>query len=188
MLQITTVSAHLLHHLATWDLLLSVLMPCSGCLVKLPVCRAVKVNENNIQKSKTYTALALEHDPSLLDIFTTKVLLDNEVLLLQALDCDLLVFSAHTDTIPLLETMKHFEGMNKAVYEQHVDDAGKPVLGRIAWSVINDAYTCGVCNIEAPSTVAISCLLMAGKYLKVRYITVLMPEGSRLQLGHCGSW
>lgn len=123
------------------------------------------MNENNIQKSKTYTALALEHDPSLLDVFTTKMLLDNEVLLLQALECDLLVFSAHTDTVPLLDSIKNFEAMNKAVFEEHVDDDGKPVLGRLSWSVINDAYTCGVCNIEAPCVVAVAGLLMAGKIL-----------------------
>lgn len=143
-------------------------VPFDGCPIFTAWCFAVKVNENNIQKSKTYTALALEHDPSLLDIFTTKMLLDNEVLLLQALDCDLLIYSAHTDTVPLLETMKHFEGMNKAVYEEHVDANGKPVLARHAWSIINEAYTCGVCNIEAPSTVACASLLLAGNTLGVR--------------------
>lgn len=107
------------------------------------------------------------------------MLLDNEVLLLQALDCDLLVFSAHTDTVPLLETMKHFEGMNKAVYEEHVDDSGTPVLGRLAWSVINEAYTCGVCNIEAPCVVAIACLLMAGKTVGVRCIAYMICFSSR---------
>jgi hypothetical protein len=96
------------------------------------------------------------------------MLLDNEVLLLQALECDLLVFSAHTDTVPLLETMKDFEGMKKAVYEEHVDSSGKPVIGRLAWSIINDAYICGVCNIEDPSTVALASLLLAGKTLGVR--------------------
>ena len=95
------------------------------------------------------------------------MLLDNEVLLLQALDCDLLVFSAHTDTVPLLDSIKEFEGMNKAVNEEHVDAEGKPVLARIAWNVINDAYMCGVCNIEAPCNVAMACLLHAAKQLGV---------------------
>jgi hypothetical protein len=131
-------------------------------------CAAVKVNENNIQKSKTYTALALEHDPSLLELFTTKVLLDNEVLLMQALDCDLLVYSAHTDTVPLLNSMKRYDGIRKAVFEQHVDANGKPLLAKHAWSAICEAYTSGVCNIEPPSTVAAACLLLAAKALGVR--------------------
>ena len=45
---------------------------------------AVKVDENNIQKAKAYTALALEHQPSLIHAgFNTKMLLDTEVLLMQ---------------------------------------------------------------------------------------------------------
>jgi hypothetical protein len=133
------------------------------------------VNENNIQKAKIYTALALEHDPSLLDIFTTKMLLDNEVLLLQALECDLLVFSAHMDTVPLLESMKECEAMRKAVYEDNVDSSGKPAIGRLTWSIINEAYICGVCNIADPSTVAIASLLLAGKTLGVRCMPLCVP-------------
>jgi hypothetical protein len=49
---------------------------------------AAKVDENNVQKAKVYTALALEHDPSLMHAaFNTKALLDHEVLLLQARAC-----------------------------------------------------------------------------------------------------
>lgn len=127
----------------------------------------MKVNENNIQKSKFYTAFAINHDQSLVGTFTTKMLLDNEVLLLQALDCNLLTFAAHSDLPPILSDMKKCKLMRKAVFEDHVDGNGHPLLAQHAWSAVSDAYCCGAGNIEPPSTVAMACVFLAANFLKV---------------------
>lgn len=133
---------------------------------------AVKVNENNIQKSKFYTAFAINHDQSLVGTFTTKMLLDNEVLLLQALDCNLLTFSAHSDLPPILNNMKEHKAMRKAVFEDHVDSSKNPLLARHAWSAVSDAYCCGAANVEPPITVALACVFLAANFLKVRSETL----------------
>lgn len=128
---------------------------------------AVKVNENNIQKSKFYTAFAINHDQSLVGTFTTKMLLDNEVLLLQALDCNLLTFSAHSDLPPILHDMKKHKTMRKAVFEDNLDSNHKPLLAQHAWSAVCDAYCCGAGNVEPPCTIAIACVVLAANFLKV---------------------
>jgi hypothetical protein len=138
-----------------------------------PTFCAVKFNENNIQKAKAYTALALEHDPSLIDTFSTKVLLDHEVLLMQAFDCQLLIFSVHTELPTLLLDMKRIPALAKIVFEDKVGADGVPLLSSASWSVACDAHCCGACLLEPPFTVALACIIIGAKVLKV--IAMLMP-------------
>lgn len=95
------------------------------------------------------------------------MLLDNEVLLLQALDCNLLTFSAHSDLLPILHDMKKHKTMRKAVFEDNVDSNQNPVLAQHAWSAVCDAYCCGAGNVEPPCTIAIACVVLAANFLKV---------------------
>lgn len=123
------------------------------------------MDENNVQKAKVYTALALEHDPSLIHAaFNTKMLLDHEVLLMQAFACRMLLFSAHTDLAALLGDL-HAASVVPATATGGDGDAP---LSRRAWSVVCDAYCTRACLLEPPSTVALASLLLAAKVLEVR--------------------
>ena len=120
-----------------------------------------------MQKAKVYTALALEHDPSLLHAgFNTKMLLDHEVLLMQAFECRMLLFSAHTDLAALLHDLAA-SGAAAAAASGGGSDGDAP-LSRRAWSVVCDAYCTRACLLEPPSTVALACLVLAAKLLEVR--------------------
>jgi hypothetical protein len=124
----------------------------------------VKVEENNVQKAKVYTALALEHDPSLIHAgFNTKLLLDHEVLLMQAFNCHLLLFSAHTDLAGLLDNLKQ----SKTVPESAFTSSSSNELSPRAWNVVCDAYCTRICLMEPPSTIALASLLLAAKLLEV---------------------
>jgi hypothetical protein len=132
-------------------------------ITQIDICRlehAVKVDENNVQKAKVYTALALEHDPSLLHAaFTTKLLLDHEVLLMQAFNCHLLFFSAHTDLANLLDNFRRSQAISSS--------SSADELGVRAWNVVCDAYCTRICLMEPPSTIALAALVLAAKLLKV---------------------
>lgn len=130
---------------------------------------AVKAEENNVQKAKVYTALALEHDGSLQHAaFTTKMLLDTELVLMHAFDCHLLVFSAHTELGLLLADIKeHHAALRKVVFEERVDQQGQPLLSRTAWSVTCDAHCSSACLSEPPACVALASLILAAKLEQV---------------------
>lgn len=133
--------------------------------------RAVKVDENNVQKAKAYTALALEHDPSLIHAnFSTKALLDHEVLLMQALDCQLLLFSVHPDVADLLAALKRHPDCGAAAFEHsaNLDKQGRPKVSQCAWSVACDVCCSRACLMEAPSSIALACVLLAAEMVQVR--------------------
>jgi hypothetical protein len=131
---------------------------------------AVKAEECNVQKAKVYTAMALEHDPSLIASgFSTKALLDREVLLVQSMECSLLVFSAHTDLAQILLDMKEDPGIAKAAFGS---DGGSE-LSRAAWSLVCDAHCTHACLIASPSDIALACAVLAAHLVKVSLL--LLP-------------
>ena len=132
---------------------------------------AVKVDENNVQKAKAYTALALEHDPSLIHAnFSTKALLDHEVLLMQAFECELLLFSVHPDLAELLADLKRHPQVGAAAFPDtaHRDTQARPRVSQCAWSIACDAYCSRGCLMESPPSVALACVVLAAQLLQVR--------------------
>jgi hypothetical protein len=129
----------------------------------------VKAEECNVQKAKVYTAMALEHEPSLIaSNFSTKALLDREVLLVQSMECSLLVFSAHTELSRILLDMKKDPDIAKAAFGAE----GKADLCQAAWSLVCDAHCSHVCVIAAPSAIALACAVLAAHLVKVGSIVI----------------
>jgi hypothetical protein len=138
---------------------------------------AVKVEENNVQKAKVYTALALEHDPSLIHAaFNTKTLLDTELLLMQAFDCQLLLFSVHSELGLLLQDMMRHSSLalRRVAFEERIDVEGHPEISQYAWNVACDVYCSPACLMESPGTIALACVVLAAKLLQVCSSPVLL--------------
>lgn len=129
--------------------------------------------EENSQHSKTVMINVLRHKHELVGPIDTKLLLDFEMIVVQELGFNLLVFSPHHSLREYLLDFRQHPSACKRAFEELLNERKEPLISQVSWGLVCDACCCGACVLEPPFTIALAALILAAQMLKIDYSTWL---------------
>lgn len=108
-------------------------------------------SEENSMHSRYFVAMVNKHKAAAVGSLDQKKLLEYEMIVVQELDFNLLLFSPH-------HSLKRYL----------LDLKADATLSQQAWSLVCEAHCCEACLVHPPFTIALGAILLAAKASEVR--------------------